>query len=73
MKLSEMKQGNSGIVQTVGGTEDFERRISAVGVTPGSKFFVMQNEKKYPLLLQVRNTLLAVDRTDCGNIEVEEA
>ena len=73
MKLSEMKQGNSGIVQTVGGTADFERRISAVGVTPGSKFFVIQNEKKYPLLLQGRNTLLAVDRTDCRNIEVEEA
>ena len=30
-------------------------------------------EKKYPVLLDIRSTLLAVDREDCGSIMVEVA
>lgn len=71
MKLSELDAGSLGKVSKVSGTKEFERRITSVGITPGSMLSVVQNEKKYPLLLDVRNTLLAVDRNDCSNIEVE--
>lgn len=70
-KLNEIDAGNRGKVSKVSGTQEFERRITAVGITPGSMLSVVQNEKKYPLLIDVRNTLLAVDRNDCNNIEVE--
>ena len=70
-KLNEIDAGNRGKVSKVSGTQEFERRITAVGITPGSMLSVIQNEKKYPLLIDVRNTLLAVDRNDCNNIEVE--
>ena len=71
MKLNEVKEGIKGSVLSVSGAPDFLRRISAVGITPGSKFSIVQNVKRYPVLLNVRNTLLAVDRTDCDNIDVE--
>ena len=69
--LNEVKSGQQGRVLSVEGKPDFQRRITAVGVTPGGSFSVVQNEKKYPLLLDVRGTLLAVDRSDCGKIKVE--
>lgn len=71
ISLSEVQAGKQGTVLSVDGTVDFQRRITAVGVTPGSNFFVVQNERKYPVLLDIRSTLLAVDREDCGSIEVE--
>lgn len=71
MKLNEVREGESGRVSAVSGSDDFLRRISAVGITPGSGFSIVQNVKRYPMLLNVRNTLLAVDRSDCEDIEVE--
>lgn len=69
--LSEITEGKRGRVLSVDGRADFQRRITAVGVTPGSSFSVIRNEKKYPLLLDIRSTLLAVDREDCKGIMVE--
>ena len=71
MKLNELVAGATGKVNSVTGTQEFQRRITAVGITPGCSFNIVQNEKKYPVLIDVRNTLLAVDRNDCSNIEVE--
>ena len=53
------------------GGAGFQRRIAAVGMTQGSVFSIVQNEKKYPILLEIRSTLLAVDRNDCTGITVE--
>ena len=71
LTLNEVTAGKEGSIIAVSGTAEFERRITAVGVTPGSRFSVVQNEKKYPMLIQVRNTLLAVDRGECEGIKVE--
>lgn len=70
-KLCEVKAGGSGRVLAVGGKPDFQRRITAVGITPGGRFSVVQNEKKYPMLLNIRSTMLAVNRSDCDEIMVE--
>lgn len=69
--LSEVKTGRQGRILSVDGRADFQRRVTAVGVTPGSSFSVIRNEKKYPVLLDIRSTLLAVDREDCQSIMVE--
>ena len=71
MKLNEMKAGEKGKIRTVSGEPAFVRRITAVGMTPGSNFEVIRNERKCPMLLYVRNTMLAVNTADCGMIEVE--
>ena len=70
-KLSEVKAGESGRILMVGGKPEFQRRITAVGITPGGNFSVLQNEKKYPMLLNIRSTMLAVNRSDCNEIMVE--
>ena len=70
-KLSKVKAGESGQILSVGGKPEFQRRITAVGITPGGRFSVVQNEKKYPMLLNIRSTMLAVNRNDCDEIMVE--
>ena len=70
-KLSEVAAGRSGRILTVGGSPEFQRRISAVGIIPEGSFSVVKNEKKFPMLLSVRSTVLAVNRSDCDNVLVE--
>ena len=72
-KLNELSAGSKCIVCVVNGTKDFQRRITAVGLTPGCKLEIVKNEGKYPLLIDARNTILALNRTDCGEIMVEVA
>ena len=71
MKIDQMKEGECGVIKHVGGGPDFQRRITAVGITPGSRFEIVQNIRKYPILLHIRSTMLAIDRTDSRMIEVE--
>lgn len=70
-KLSEVAAGQSGRILTVGGSPDFQRRITAVGIIPGGSISVIKNEKKFPTLMKVRSTILAVNRDDCEKILVE--
>lgn len=71
MQLNEVKEGQSGLIRAVNGSVTFQRRVAAVGITPGCRFTVVQNPKRYPVLLQVRSTMLALDRKDCEEISVE--
>ena len=71
MKLNEMNAGERGRVSAVGGNAAFQRRITAVGITPSSVFEVVRHEKHFPMLLYVRGTMLAVGADDCAQIETE--
>lgn len=71
MKLNEMKAGTKGRVLTVTGNSAFQRRITAVGITPGSSFEVIRCDKCSPMLIYVRNTMLAINTNDCKEIETE--
>lgn len=71
MKLNEMKAGTRGRVLAVTGNAAFQRRITAVGITPGSSFEVIRCDKHSPMLIYVRNTMLAVNIDDCKQIETE--
>jgi len=72
MKLSDLKADSTGIIKSIGTDERFVNRITSVGLIEGTFFQVVRNDKKMPLLVFARETLLALNRNDCGNIEVEE-
>lgn len=42
-----------------------------MGITEGCRFTVVQNRKKYPILVHVRDSAIAIDRSDCDCIDVE--
>ena len=51
----------------------FVSRITSIGLTPGCKVTVVKNEKRRPLLVYSRDTMIALNRNECEDIEVEEA
>lgn len=72
-KLSEMKQGEKGIVSSVNGDARYVGRITSIGITPGCNVSIIKNDKKRPLIVFARDTMIALNEKESANIEVEEA
>ena len=73
MKLTDLKKEGSGIITRINGDNRFVSRITSIGLTPGCKVTVLKNEKRRPLIVYSRDTMIALNRNECADIEVEEA
>ena len=71
MRLTEMKPDQNGLIQKISGDAHFLNRITAIGVTEGTEFQTVRNDKKMPVLVYLRETLIAINRADAERIEVE--
>ena len=71
MKLSELKADTSAKVVSLGNDERFVKRITSIGMSEGVDLEVIRNDRKMPVLIYVRETLLALNRNDCEKIEME--
>ncbi|MCR4648369.1 MAG: ferrous iron transport protein A [Lachnospiraceae bacterium] len=70
-KLLEMQKGAEGIVVSVNGDSRFVSRVTSIGLTPGCRVSMLKNEKNRPILIYSRDTMIALNRKDCSNIEME--
>ena len=70
-KLSGVKKGEKGKIACLRGDSRFLSRITSIGLTVGSEVEVMQNEKKQPVLVYGRDTMIAVNRDECEKIIME--
>ena len=71
MKLSEVKADQTARVCMLGKDLHFLSRVTSVGLIEGTDVQVVRNDRKMPVLVYVRETLLALNRKDCEKIEVE--
>lgn len=71
MKLDEAQEGTRCVLKGITGTRNFMDRAKSVGLAENAEIKVVRNEKKMPLLIYCRDTFLAVNRKDAGEIEVE--
>ncbi len=71
MRLTEMKPDQNGVIRRIGGDAHFLNRVTAIGVTEGTEFQTVRNDKKMPVLVYLRETLIAINRADAERIEVE--
>ncbi len=71
MKITETRPDQNGLIRKIEGDAHFINRITAIGVTEGTQFQTVRNDKKMPVLLYLRETLIAVNREDAQRIEVE--
>lgn len=72
MKLTEAAAGMQGCIAAVDGDDHFMKRITSIGITVGTSFQLVKNDKKMPVLIYVRETLIALNRTDAKRIEVKQ-
>ncbi len=70
-KLSELQKDAQGVITAVNGDPRFISRITSIGLTPGCPVTVIKNEKNRPLLVYSRDTMIALNKSECGQIEVE--
>lgn len=61
MKLSEVKVDQMATIRALGSDTHFLSRVTSVGMTEGTRVQVVRNDKKMPLLIYVRETLLALN------------
>ena len=72
-KLSELKKDENGIIASINGDARFVSRITSIGLTPGCRISIIKNEKRRPILVYSRDTMIALNRRECDGIEVKEA
>jgi ferrous iron transport protein A len=70
-RLSEIQAGKKVVVKEIMADERLISRTSSMGITNGSTLEVIRNEKKQPMLLFCRDTMVAINRKECEKIFVE--
>lgn len=71
MKLSETKADMRGTVRHIEGDDHFVSRITSIGITENVPFQTVRNSRKMPVLVYLRETLIALNPDDAKKIEVE--
>lgn len=69
--LSSMKEGQCAVIQDLDGDLRFVSRASAMGFTPDTQVTMLQNMGKGPVLVYVRDTQVALGRSEADKIMVE--
>ena len=72
-KLSELEKDERGVIASINGDARFVSRITSIGLTPGCSITIIKNEKHRPILVYSRDTMIALNRKECDDIEVKEA
>jgi ferrous iron transport protein A len=71
-KLSEIQAGEKVVVKEIRADERLISRTSSMGITVGSTLEIIRNEKKQPMLLFCRDTMVAINRKECEKIKVDK-
>ena len=64
-KISELKKDSKAVIASINGDSRFVSRITSIGLTPGCSISIIKNEKRRPLLVYSRDTMIALDRNYC--------
>jgi ferrous iron transport protein A len=70
-KLSAVRSGLAGKIASIDGDKRFLSRVSSIGLTVGSTVEVVCNQKKQPILVFGRDTMIAINRRESDKIMVE--
>ncbi|MFV0362998.1 MAG: ferrous iron transport protein A [Suipraeoptans sp.] len=70
-KLKELKEGQCATIAGVKGDTRFLSRITSIGLTLGCQVEVLRNERKLPILIYSRDSMIALNRNECDMIFVE--
>lgn len=69
-KLSEVPAGTKGCISFLEGDGRFLSRVTSMGLTIGCPVEVLKNEKRQPILIYARDTMVALNRRECEKIEI---
>ena len=70
--ISTIPAGKEAVIVQIDGDTRFLSRITSIGLTPGCRLQVVKNDRNRPVLVYSRDTMIALNRKECGGIEVTE-
>ena len=71
MNLSSVPAGEAVRIQNMQGGHTFLSRLASLGFTPGAQLKVVQNFGRGPIIVNLRDTRVALGRGEAGKIIVE--
>lgn len=71
LSLAEMGENRCGTIAQIEGDSRFISRIVSIGLTPGSAFTLLKNDKRSPVLVFCRDTVIAVNHKESSQIFVK--
>jgi ferrous iron transport protein A len=69
--MSELRPGVHGVVRHLWGGKEFAGRVVALGLTIGTEVAVIRNSGRGAMIVEVRDTRLALGRGEAIKIQVE--
>jgi Fe2+ transport system protein FeoA len=72
VSLGEVREGTRGVVRELAGGPGFTSRLAALGLVKGTRFDMLQNRGRGPVLVLVRDTRIALGRAEAQKILVQE-
>ncbi|HEY7322596.1 MAG TPA: FeoA family protein [Candidatus Binatia bacterium] len=73
LTLEQLPPGSRGIVRRLEGGRGLSSRLAALGVVVGSRVEVLENRGHGPMLVLVRDTRVALGRSEALKIFVEQS
>lgn len=70
ISLSAMAPGEVGVVRQLAGGRGFVSRLATLGFTPGVKVNMVQNFGHGPLIVNIRDTRIALGRGEAAKVLV---
>lgn len=70
--LDKVAPGTQVRIVNIDGSVRLVTRLASVGLVPGAILQIERADRNRPVLVNERDTRLAVNRTDCVRIHVEE-
>lgn len=68
--LSNLAPGEVGVVRELAGGWGFMSRLATLGFTPGAKLTMVQNFGHGPLIVNIRDTRIALGRGEAAKVYV---
>jgi len=69
--LSAVRSGEQVQIHRIRGGHQFLSRLASLGFTPGARLRVVQNYGRGPIIVNLRDTRIALGRGEAAKIEVE--
>jgi ferrous iron transport protein A len=71
LDLSAVRSGEQVRIHRIRGGHHFLSRLASLGFTPGARLRVVQNYGRGPIIVNLRDTRVALGRGEAAKIEVE--
>jgi ferrous iron transport protein A len=71
LALSTVRSGEHVRIHRIHGGHHFLSRLASLGFTPGARLRVVQNFGRGPIIVNLRDTRVALGRGEAARIEVE--